>query len=707
MESESTAPLVSRPEPTSQESQETDTRDPFLKPSLDTPIFKKPTILIGKKGGGKIKSLSASSKDHTEGSVAIEEKPNQSEEIKPKKRNDDKPVESEVKLCDVKTPPLANIPYSEPSWGGIPHVKFFVEELKSGQIVNTIDLSARSFYCVGRERNTHLNLLHPTVSRYHAILQYKSTFDEKDPSRGFYVYDLGSTHGTFLNRSKIKPKMYVRMHVGHMLSFGSSTRFFILQGPSEDEEEESALSVSELKEKRLLDKERREREEVEKQMEEERKREAEEEDGVNWGMGEDAEEETDLTDNPFASTNNEELYLDDPKKTLRGWFEREGEELNYDVEDKGRAEYTCRVEMPTEAMLGHNMTAEVTVKGKKKEAVVQCALEACRMLDRYGLLRQANHESKRKRRKKMDNDDDDSDDDTFFDRTGAVEAKRAKKAETRTQGRTAGGVETYETLLAKHAELVQLISSLENKLMNMTAQASRNSASEKESDDPLEQYMKSGLTYDTTEAKIERRKLKLEIINLKKSEEQTRKLVNIAKPTSLPELKPPPPSEPAALGKQNPSSTVASTLTDNSRGMDTDEGDDSLVLRTEEERVVNRDTPLDIVKDEESSSTTLNEDETSRKKKSIQEKMELDKEEERTSSAPQSGPKVSRSKAAPGSTMDFIQRTKANRKQPNSKTKHTSEPVTLDPEDFSNTCWQPPADQTGDGRTALNDKYGY
>jgi len=28
-------------------------------------------------------------------------------------------------------------------------------------------------------------------------------------------------------------------------------------------------------------------------------------------------------------------------------------------------------------------------------------------------------------------------------------------------------------------------------------------------------------------------------------------------------------------------------------------------------------------------------------------------------------------------------------------------------EDFGNIVWKPPADQTGDGRTSLNDKYGY
>ena len=45
--------------------------------------------------------------------------------------------------------------------------------------------------------------------------------------------------------------------------------------------------------------------------------------------------------------------------------------------------------LPVQSAGGEMMVAEATVKGKRKEAITQCALEACRLLDSYGMLRQA------------------------------------------------------------------------------------------------------------------------------------------------------------------------------------------------------------------------------------------------------------------------------------------------------------------------------
>ena len=151
-------------------------------------------------------------------------------------------------LKDRSEPPLQ---YSEPSsWGGIvpPDKKYFIEEIKSGKIVQTYQLKNKSYFSVGRLPSNDIALEHPSLSRYHAVIQYKENGSSDQP-QGFYLYDLGSTHGTYHNKNRCFAKTYYRLRVGHGLKFGGSTRLLILQGPDEDMEDESDLSVTELKEK--------------------------------------------------------------------------------------------------------------------------------------------------------------------------------------------------------------------------------------------------------------------------------------------------------------------------------------------------------------------------------------------------------------------------------------------------------------------------
>lgn len=134
-----------------------------------------------------------------------------------------------------KSPP---VPYTEPSWGGkAPDSPYALEILKHGTIVDTVPLAQRSYFVVGRLPVCDVSLEHPSISRYHAVIQYRSQAGEADSAgedTGFYVHDLGSTHGTVVNKNRIPPKTYIRLRVGHVLKFGGSTRLFILQVNNEE-----------------------------------------------------------------------------------------------------------------------------------------------------------------------------------------------------------------------------------------------------------------------------------------------------------------------------------------------------------------------------------------------------------------------------------------------------------------------------------------
>ena len=132
---------------------------------------------------------------------------------------------SSMKEKKETTPELL---YKVPSWSGIPEDLYSLEVLKNGCIISNVDLTSKPFHVFGRLPNCDVSLEHPSVSRYHAVIQYK-TSDSSNSEKGFYIYDLGSTHGTTVNKSRIEPKRYYRLRVGYVFKFGGSSRLFILQ----------------------------------------------------------------------------------------------------------------------------------------------------------------------------------------------------------------------------------------------------------------------------------------------------------------------------------------------------------------------------------------------------------------------------------------------------------------------------------------------
>jgi hypothetical protein len=177
---------------------------------------------------------------------------------------------------------------------------------------------------------------------------------------------------------------------------------YIFNGPPDDDEKSSDLNINLTHEQMRKLKDRYSKlslkMKIKRELEEMEQAELEDEPNktekyVDWGLN--ADEDTDENELQKRMTSGvhdlnaaEELdayYVSDPKKALKIFFEREGEELNYDVEELGVGRFKCRVRLPVDNDYGEPMYAEANHDGKKKDCITQCALEACRILDTIGM----------------------------------------------------------------------------------------------------------------------------------------------------------------------------------------------------------------------------------------------------------------------------------------------------------------------------------
>ncbi|XP_076319997.1 nuclear inhibitor of protein phosphatase 1 isoform X1 [Tachypleus tridentatus] len=134
--------------------------------------------------------------------------------------------------------------YDIPKWAGKPPVGLHLDVMKGDKLIqnkgmtglyliNSLEnhltfrklmIDEKKCYLFGR--NPEINdfvIDHASCSRVHSALVYHQALD-----RAFLV-DLGSTHGTYIGRTRLEANKPTQLPVGTLFHFGASTRSYILR----------------------------------------------------------------------------------------------------------------------------------------------------------------------------------------------------------------------------------------------------------------------------------------------------------------------------------------------------------------------------------------------------------------------------------------------------------------------------------------------
>ncbi|KAG6551090.1 hypothetical protein Mapa_007325 [Marchantia paleacea] len=400
--------------------------------------------------------------------------------------------------------------YVKPSWSATPGHPFSLEVLKEGISLGIVDVSQKGAYMFGRSDRCDFVLEHPTVSRYHAVLQYNAKGQA-------FIYDMASTHGTFINKRQVNGKAYEKLNVGDIVRFGYSTRLHHFQGPTEFMPEEG-LSKAERRAVRLLEaaQERAEREQSVLRA----KRNAASADGATWGMQEDAEEEEEEEDTEEITWQTFKGELTEKQqKTLEKVHKRNEKLANLKKENDAI--------QAKEISQGGLTQGQQTQIARNEQRMAQLVEELENMEETLNeSIREAisgRAGTKRGGKKSFQNEDEyeDLSDDEFYDRASKLNAREKREASQI--------VETAETLLDKKSSLSKEIESVRLLMKAEEEQDKQNGVKmEVESDDPLDQFMtniSTAIVQDRTA------RLQKELDSLTKESERVVRLLKIADPT--------------------------------------------------------------------------------------------------------------------------------------------------------------------------------
>eukprot|EP01018_Ginkgo_biloba_P026214 Gb_36776 [translate_table: standard] len=404
-------------------------------------------------------------------------------------------------------------PYSIPPWSEPPGQPYYLEVLKDGSIIERLDVSEKGAYMFGRSDWCDFALEHPTISRFHAVLQYKA-------NGVAYLYDLGSTHGSFVNKNKVQPKVYKQLHVGDVFRFGHSSRLYILQGPTELMPPEHSIKGERQSFHETADDQ--ERDDMEASLLR-AKREASVVDGISWGMMEDAFEED-------AKENEEEITW----QTFKGQLTEKQQKTRDNILKRNEKVANLKKEIDAiqakEIAQGGLTQGQQTQIARNEQRMEQIVEELENLEDTLNQsiqesigARIGNVGSTKKKGIADDEDEGQSDDDEFYDRTKKLRNSGQQKPE---QQQT---VETAETLLEKKEKLAKDMENIRTALQaEEPRKGTENAGGNLESEDPLDAFM-TGLS--TQIVKDETNQLHRKLESLQSEMNRVVYLLKIADPT--------------------------------------------------------------------------------------------------------------------------------------------------------------------------------
>lgn len=404
-------------------------------------------------------------------------KPIQEEEKEPQtpvitQQEEAPPVQEPIPDSITKESPALTIPYTIPPWSEPPCHPFFLEVLKEGSIITQLNVSEKGAYMFGRVDLCDFVLDNPTVSRFHAVMQFKQSGEA-------YLYDLGSTHGTSVNKKQVKKMVYTELHVGDVIKFGQSSRLYVFQGPTDLMPPEGDLKkIRSIK----IQEELQDREASLLRA----KQEASVADGISWGMAEDAIEEAEedaeeVTWQTYKGelTERQQKTRDKVIKRIEKIANMKKEIDAIRVKDipqggltQGQQTQIARNEQRTAQILEELESLEETLNESIQESIGA----------RSGKIR-----SKKKGAVVEDEDEAPSDDDDFYDRAKKPVIKKAGEQQS---------VETADSLLDKKDAIMKEMenkqSLINEKDRNIAAHEGTSDGSSLDANDdgdPLDAYM--------------------------------------------------------------------------------------------------------------------------------------------------------------------------------------------------------------------------